>query len=75
MITLHFFFKGVRILVTLFVIFWITPQTSITYYNYVLNTVHSTRFFADYPSAKQFVAKVTWFSIIFYMVTNFLLVY
>ena len=72
-IMLFAFIKPFRTFLTVFIILWITPQTSITYYNYVLNTMHSTRFFADYPAAKRFVASVTWFCIISYMITNFLL--
>ncbi|RYX87821.1 hypothetical protein EON73_00430 [bacterium] len=73
MINFYFFLHTFRTLVTIFVIIWITPQTSITYYNYVLNAMHSTRLFADYPATKQFVVGVTWFCMISYMITNFLL--
>lgn len=65
--------KYFRTIITVFIILWITPQTSITYYNYVLNAMHSTRFFADYPAAKLFVVRVTWFCVIAYMIINFLL--
>ncbi|RYX79774.1 hypothetical protein EON70_00205 [bacterium] len=62
-----------RVFITLFIIVWITPQTSITYYNYIFNTMHSTGLFPDYPAAKKFAVRVTWLCIISYMIINFLL--
>ena len=62
-----------RAIVTLTVIAFITPQISVTYYDYVLRAVHSTGIFLNYPNAKRFVTQFTWLCILFYVLINFLL--
>ena len=62
-----------RAIVTLTVIAFITPQISVTYYDYVLRTVHSTGIFLNYPNAKRFVIQFTWLCILSYILINILL--
>ena len=63
-------FNFVRVIVTITIIFFITPQTSLTYYNYVLETIHSTGIFLNYPDAKRFVFRFTWSCIFLYIFLN-----
>ena len=60
----------IRVIVTITLIFFLTPQTSLTYYNYVLETIHSTGIFLNYPDAKRFVVKFTWGSVFLYIFLN-----
>ena len=60
----------VRVVVTITLIFFITPQTSLTYYNYVLETIHSTGIFLNYPDAKRFVFRFTWGCVFLYIFLN-----
>ena len=59
-----------RVTVTITLIFFITPQTSLTYYNYVLETIHSTGIFLNYPDAKRFVFRFTWGCVFLYIFLN-----
>lgn len=59
-----------RVFVTITLILFITPQTSLTYYNYVLEEIHSTGIFLNYPDAKRFVFKFTWACIFLYIFLN-----
>ena len=62
-----------RIIVTFTVILFLLPQINIAYYDYVLNTVNSTGIFLNYPNAKNFVIKFTWFCIFSYVLVTFVL--
>ena len=66
-------FTLIRVFVTIVVIIFITPQTSLTYYNYVLEEIHSTGIFLNYPDAKKFVFRFTWGCIILYIFLNIIL--
>lgn len=66
-------FTLIRVFVTITVILFITPQTSLTYYNYVLEEIHSTGIFLNYPAAKQFVFRFTWVCILLYIFLNIIL--
>ena len=72
-INIDLFVRIFRTVVTLTVIAFITPQISITYYDYVLRTIHSTGIFLNYPSAKKFVIRFTWLCILSYVLLNILL--
>ncbi len=72
-INIDLFVRIFRTVVTLTVIAFITPQISITYYDYVLRTIHSTGIFLNYPNAKKFVIKFTWLCIFSYVLLNILL--
>ena len=63
-------FTILRVFVTITLILFITPQTSLTYYNYVLEEIHSTGIFLNYPDAKRFVFRFTWFCIFLYIALN-----
>ena len=64
------FLTVIRVVVTITLIFFITPQTSLTYYNYVLETIHSTGIFLNYPDAKRFVFRFTWGCVFLYIFLN-----
>nr|YP_010731995.1 hypothetical chloroplast RF47 [Kalinella pachyderma]WDY12909.1 hypothetical chloroplast RF47 [Kalinella pachyderma] len=64
------FINFFRVIVTLILIFFITFQTSLTYYNYVLEGVHSLGIFLNYPDAKRFVFRFTWGCIVLYIFLN-----
>ena len=72
-INIGLFVTTFRVVVTLIIIAFITPQIPITYYDYVLRTVHSTGIFSNYPNAKNFVIQFTWLCIISYILINILL--
>ena len=61
---------NVRLFVALILIFFITPQTSITYYNYVVETINSTGIFLNYADVKKFVFRFTWFCIFVFIFLN-----
>ena len=61
-----------RLFITLLLIVFITPQTSMEYYHVVVNTVHSTGVFANYGDAKRFVYRFTWFCMFLYLALNLL---
>ena len=62
--------QSIRIVTTITLIFFLTPQTSLTYYNYVLETIHSTGIFLNYPDAKRFVLRFTWGCVFLYIFLN-----
>nr|YP_010732079.1 hypothetical chloroplast RF47 [Massjukichlorella minus]WDY12993.1 hypothetical chloroplast RF47 [Massjukichlorella minus] len=64
-----------RLFVTLILIAFITPQTSIVYYNFVIIYVHSLNLFLYYSQAKLFVISFTWICIFLYLLLNFVATY
>lgn len=60
----------IRAVVTITLVLFLTPQTSLTYYNYVLEAIHSTGIFLSYPDAKRFVERFTWGSVFLYILLN-----
>ena len=62
---------SVRLLITIILIAFITPQTTITYYNFVVEAIHATGIFLHYADVKKFVFRFTWICIILYMILNF----
>ena len=66
-------FRILRVFITVSVIVFITPQTSLTYYNYVLEEIHSTGIFLNYPDAKKFVFRFTWICIFLYIFLNIIM--
>lgn len=67
------FLTIIRVIVTITVILFITPQTSLTYYNYVIEEIHSTGIFLNYPDVKKFVFRFTWGCIFLYILLNIVL--
>jgi hypothetical protein len=61
-----------RLFITVILILFITPQTSMEYYNGVVDTVHSTGWFGNYGEAKRFVYRVTWSLMFLYLAFNLL---
>lgn len=67
---LTLFLNIIRVVVTITLICFVTPQTSLTYYNYVIEEIHSTGIFLNYPDAKRFVFNFTWGCIFLYIFLN-----
>ncbi len=59
-----------RLFIAVILIVFITPQTSITYYNYVVEIIHSTGIFLNYADVKKFVFRFTWFCISLFILFN-----
>ena len=66
---------SLRLLVTLILIAFIIPQTTITYYNFVVQTIYSLGFFLSYADVKQFVFVFTWSCIALYLLLNFVVTF
>ena len=64
-------FKFLQILVGLFLIILIIPQTPTE--NIVLRKFSDTGFFTNYNEAKNFLNRVTWVSIFSFLLLTFLL--
>nr|YP_010732237.1 hypothetical chloroplast RF47 [Watanabea sichuanensis]WDY13151.1 hypothetical chloroplast RF47 [Watanabea sichuanensis] len=64
-----------RLFMTVLLIVFITPQTSMKYDNVVVDAVHFTGFFAYYGTSKQFVFIFTWFCIFMYLILNLIAVF
>lgn len=59
-----------RLFIAFILIIFLTPQTSITYYNYVVEIIHSTGIFLNYADVKKFVFRFTWFCISLFIFLN-----
>ena len=64
-----------RFVIASILIIFVTPQTSITYYNYVVLAIHSTGILLNYANVRKFVFRFTWFCIFVFLVLNLLIVF
>ncbi len=72
-INIGLFVTVFRVVVTAIVIAFVTPQISITYYDYVITTLHSSGIFYTYPDVRKFVTQFTRLCIVSYLLINILL--
>jgi preprotein translocase subunit SecG len=59
----------IRLVIALFVILLLTPQTP--KFNLVLRVFHESGFFMDYAEAKYFLNRLSWISIIIFLILLF----
>ena len=64
-----------RFIVASIIIIFVTPQTSIIYYNYVVLAIHSTGILLNYAQVRIFVFRFTWFCVFLFLLLNLLLVF
>lgn len=64
-----------RLIVSLFLILFITPQTSVVYYNFVVLFLDAADVFVNYAQAKQYVFAITWTCISAFILLNLVTVF
>nr|YP_010731889.1 hypothetical chloroplast RF47 [Phyllosiphon coccidium]WDY12720.1 hypothetical chloroplast RF47 [Phyllosiphon coccidium] len=64
-----------RFIIASMLIIFVTPQTSIIYYNYVVLAIHSTGILLNYAQVRKFVFRFTWLCVFLFLFSNMLTVF